>query len=183
MPENKRNPIRNYHLESDIFNLKPDKSKNLETIRGYHNSSNVFVNNEPIKGGNGIRNYHLESDILFQKGTKKKEKKGIKGPKTNFESEFQPQKKAKIRRIVGKELERTYKEMDPVSKKTARYKNEPNPENGLVYDFSNNPFRVGKTNKKLMPEKLNETEPTVGKGKKLFLIKNNEDPGSSLINH
>ena len=34
-----------------------------------------------------------------------------------------------------------------------------------------------------MPEKMNETMPKTEKGKKLFLIKNNEDPGSSLINH
>jgi hypothetical protein len=78
---------------------------------------------------------------------------------------------------------RTYDEIDPVSKKTAQYKNEPHPDNGLVYDFSNNPFRIGKTNKKYLPEKLNETEPKIEKGKKLFLIKNNEDPGSSLLNH
>ena len=183
MPEKRRQPIRNYHFESDIFNIKPDKSKTLETIRGYHNSSNVFVNKEQIKGENGIRNYHLESDILFQKGTNEKEKKGIKGPKINYESKFDQQKKGKIRRIVGKELKRTYEETDPISKKTVKYKNEPNPDNGLVYDFSNNPFRVGKTNKRLMPEKLNETEPKAEKGKKLFLIKNNEDPGSSLLNH
>ena len=61
---------------------------------------------------------------------------------------------------------RTYEEIDPVTKKTPKYKNEPNPDNGLVYDFSNNPFRVGKTNKKLMPEKLNETVPKFEKGKK-----------------
>ena len=34
-----------------------------------------------------------------------------------------------------------------------------------------------------MPEKLFETEPKVEKGKKLFNIKNNEDPGSSLCNN
>ncbi len=82
--------------------MKPDKSKNLETIRGYHNSSNAFVNNEPIKDGNGIRNYHLESDVLFQKGTKEKEKKGIKGPQINYESQFQPQKKGKIKELLEK---------------------------------------------------------------------------------
>ena len=78
---------------------------------------------------------------------------------------------------------RIYEEIDLITKKTAKYKNEPHPDNGLVYDFSNNPFRVGKTNKKLMPEKMNETVPVskFEKGKKLFLKKNNEDPGSSLL--
>ena len=77
---------------------------------------------------------------------------------------------------------RTYEEIDPVNKKTAKYKNEANPDNGLVYDFSKNPFRIGKTNKRLMPEKMNETEPKVEKGKKLFKKKNNEDPRSTLWN-
>ena len=35
---------------------------------------------------------------------------------------------------------RTYEEIDPVNKKTAKYKNNTNPDNALVYDFSNNPF-------------------------------------------
>jgi hypothetical protein len=77
---------------------------------------------------------------------------------------------------------RTYEEIDPVNKKTAKYKNEANPDNVLVYDFSNNPFRIGKTNKRLMPEKMNETEPKLEKGKKLFKKKNNEDPRSTLWN-
>ena len=183
IPEKTIKPIRNYHLESDIFHNKPDNSKTLDAIRGYHNHSNAFINKEPIDGGNGIRSYHLESDILFQKKYNEKEKKGIKGPKINYESNHDQQKKGKIRRIEGKEFMRTYEEMEPISKKNVKYKNEPNPDNGLVYDFSNNPFRVGKTNKRLMPEKLYETMPHVEKGKKLFLIKNNEDPGSSLINH
>lgn len=181
MPEKTRHPIRNYHLESDIFHKKPDNSKTLESIRGYHNSSNVFVNTEPNNFGKGIRSYHLESDILFKKDNKEKEKKGIRGPTINYESKNEPQKKGKIRRYLRKEFNRTYEEIDPISKKTAKYKNEPHPDNGLVYDFSNNPFRIGKTNKKLMPEKMNETVPKTAKGKKLFLIKNNEDPGSSLL--
>ena len=180
MVEKTKKPIRSYHLESDIFHNKPDNSKTLEPIRGYHNSSNVFVNTEPHYG-KGIRSYHLESDILFKKDNNEKEKKGIKGPKINYESKNEPQKKGKIRRYLRKELMRTYEEIEPITKKTAKYKNEPNPDNGLVYDFSNNPFRVGKTNKKLMPEKLNETVPKFEKGKKLFLKKNNEDPGSSLL--
>lgn len=117
---------------------------------------------------------------MFTKGNNQKEKRAIKSSKINYESINDPQKKGKIRRILGKEFERTTKEIDPASKKNVKYKNDPNPDNGLVYDFSNNPFRIGKTNKKLMPEKLFETEPKAEKGKKLFNIKNNEDPGSSL---
>ena len=117
---------------------------------------------------------------MFTKGNNPKDKRTIKSSKINYESIKDPQKKGKIRRILGKEFERTTKEIDPSSKKNVKYKNEPNPDNGLVYDFSNNPFRVGKTNKRLMPEKLFETEPKVEKGKKFFNIKNNEDPGSSL---
>ena len=181
MPEKPKNPIKNYHLESDIFNVKPDKSKTLEAIRGYHNSSNVFVNNEPKNTGKAIRSYHLESDILFTKGNNQKEKKPIRGAKINYETMNEPQKKGKIRRILGKELNRTTEEIEPISKKTVKYKNEPNPDNGLVYDFSNNPFRVGKTNKRLMPEKMNETSPKLVKGKKLYNRKNNEDAGSSLL--
>jgi len=181
MPEKPKNPIKNYHLESDIFNLKPDKSKTVEAIRGYHNESNVFVNNEPRNTGKAIRSYHLESDILFTKGKNQKEKKAIKSSKINYETINEPQKKLKIRRILGKELVTSTEEMDPISKKTVKYKNKPNPDNGLVYDFTNNSFRVGKTNKRLMPEKMNETVPKIQRGKKLFMKKNNEDPGSSLV--
>ena len=78
---------------------------------------------------------------------------------------------------------RTYEEMQPKSIKINKLKNEPHPDNGLVYDFTYKPYKIGKTNKRLIPEKMNETEPKIEKGKKLFLIKNNEDPGSSLINH
>ena len=155
----------------------------MDPIRGYHNYSNVFINKEPKTGGNGIRSYHLESDILFQKKYNEKEKKGIRGPKNNFESRNDLQKKEKMRKIDGREFMRTCEVMRPSFKKNIRYKNEPHPDNGLVYDFSNKPFRIGKTEKKLMPEKLYETAPKVEKGKKLFLIKNNEDPGSSLIKH
>ena len=84
---------------------------------------------------------------------------------------------------MGKEFMRTSEVMKPSFKKNVKYKNEPNPDNGLVYDFSNNPFKIGKTYKKIQPEKLYETVPKVEKGKKLFLIKNNEDPGSSLVGH
>jgi len=181
--ETAKQPIRNYHLESDIFNTKPDNSKTLEAVRGYHNQSNVFINNEPKQGYNAIRSYHLESDILFQKGKNEKEKKGIKSAKINNETRNEPQKMGKIRRIEGKEFKRTYEEFQPKSIKINKSKNEPNPDNGLAYDFTYKPFKIGKTNKRLMPEKLNETEPKMEKGKKLFLIKNNEDPGSSLINH
>ena len=40
---------------------------------------------------------------------------------------------------------------------------------------------MGKTEKKLMPEKMKETVPKIQRTKKLFLKKNNEDPGSSLV--
>ena len=183
LEEEPKKPIRNYHLESDIFNLKPDNSKTQTAIRGYHNKSNAFGNTESNGGPKGIRSYHLESDILFKKKDNIKEKKGIRGPEINYESINEPQKKGKIRRFIGKEQMRTYEEIDPISKKSAKYKNEPHPDNGLVYDFTNNPFRVGKTNKKLMPEKLNETTPHFEKGKKLFMKKNNEDPRSTLWNN
>ena len=181
--ETSKQPIRNYHLESDIFNTKPDNSKTLDAIRGYHNESNVFINKEPRQRYNAIRSYHLESDILFQKGKNEKEKKTIKSSKINNETRNEPQKMGKIRRIEGKEFKRTYEEFQPKSIKINKSKNEPNPDNGLAYDFTSKPNKIGKTNKRLMPEKMNETEPKMEKGKKLFLIKNNEDPGSSLINH
>ena len=181
--ETTKQPIRNYHLERDIFNTKPDNSKTLDAIRGYHNESNVFINKEPRQRYNAIRSYHLESDILFQKGKNEKEKKTIKSSKINNETRNEPQKMGKIRRIEGKEFKRTYEEFQPKSIKINKSKNEPNPDNGLAYDFTSKPNKIGKTNKRLMPEKMNETEPKMEKGKKLFLIKNNEDPGSSLINH
>ncbi len=136
----------------------------------------------PEKTIKPIRNYHLESDILFEKENKEKEKKRIKGAKINYESKDEPEKKVRIRRILGNEFKRSYEEIK-IPRKNVKYKNEPHPDNGLVYDFTNNPFRLGKTNKRLMPEKLNETVPKIEKGKKMFLIKNNEDPGSSLINN
>ena len=120
MPEKTKNPIRNYHLESEIFNVKPDKSKTLESIRRYHNSSNVFVNNEPKNSGKAIRTYHLESDILLTTGNNQKEKKAIRGVKFNYETMNDPQKKGKIRRILGKELNRTTEEIDPISKKSIK---------------------------------------------------------------
>ena len=126
---------------------------------------------------------HFSSLFLFEKTYNEKEKKGIKGPSINYESKNEPQKKGRIRRILGNEFKRTYEEIEPIPRKNIKYKNEPHPDNGLVYDFTNNPFRLGKTDKRLMPEKMNETMPKIEKGKKLFLIKNNEDPGSSLINH
>ena len=181
--EESKKSFRNYHLESDIFNLKPDNSKTQTTIRGYQNKSNVFGNTESNVGPKGIRSYHLESDILFKKKDNIKEKKSIRGPEINYESINEPEKKGKIRRIIGKEQMRTFEEIDPISKKSAKYKNEAHPDNGLAYDFTNNPFRVGKTNKKLMPEKLNETIPNIEKGKKLFIKKNNEDPRSTLWNN
>ena len=118
MPEKTKNPIRNYHLESEIFNVKPDKSKTLEAIRGYHNSINVF--DEPKNNGKAIRAYHLESDILFTKGNNQKEKKAIRGAKINYETVNEPQKKGKIRRILGKELNRTTEEIDRISKKSIK---------------------------------------------------------------
>ena len=117
-----KNPMRNYHLESEIFNVKPDKSKTLESIRRYHNSSNVFVNNEPKNSGKAIRTYHLESDILFTTGNNQKEKKAIRGVKFNYETMNDPQKKGKIRRILGKELNRTNEEIVPISKKMLNIK-------------------------------------------------------------
>ena len=51
----------------------------------------------------------------------------------------------------------------------------------MAFDFTNKPVYIGKTNKRLMPEKMKETVPKIQRGKKLFMKKNNEDPGSSLV--
>ena len=179
--EESKKSFRNYHLESDIFNLKPDNSKTQTTIRGYQNKSNVFGNTESNVGPKGIRSYHLESDILFTKNPGKEEKSGINRATKNEESKINPEKTEKNKKNVGRDFIRTNDEWDLTSKKTAKYKNEPNPDNGLAFDFSNKPVYIGKTDKKYLPEKRNETEPEIQRGKKLFMKKNNEDPGSSLI--
>ena len=130
----------------------------------------------------GIRTYHLESDILFTKNTPDEKKSGIKSSTKNNESKIEIKKENKNKtKNVGREFLRTYEEWDLSSKKTAKYKNEPNPDNGLAFDFSNKPVELGKTNKRLMPEKMKETVPKIQRGKKLFMKKNNEDPGSSLV--
>ena len=81
-----------------------------------------------------------------------------------------------------KKYNRTYEEWDLGSKKSTKYKNEPHPDNGLVYDFTKKPVYIGNTGKKVNPEKLKETVPKIQRTKKLYLKKNNEDPGSSLTN-
>ena len=182
MEENQKKPIRSYHQQSDIFMKNTDNSKNIKGIRAYRNASNAFNFTEPNqdkKTNNG--NYYLESDIFFTKNGNDKEKKPIRGGKINYESKVETKKDEKKRKILGKEFVRTYEEWDLGSKKSAKYKNEPNPDNGLVFDFSQKPINIGITGKRLMPEKKKETVPKIQRTKKLFLKKNNEDPGSSLI--
>ena len=154
----------------------------MKGIQGYKNSSNVFNYNQPNQISKGIRDYHLQSDILFTKTNPDEKKvKSIRGGKFNLESTIEPKKEEKIKKNVGREFQRTYEEWDLSSKKTVKYKNQPNPDNGLAFDFRDKPVCIGKTNKRLMPEKMNETVPKIQRGKKLFMKKNNEDPGSSLI--
>ena len=124
----------------------------------------IYLNNENNENTNEIEN----------------NKKSIRGGTKNIESKIETQKEDKIKKNVGREFLRTYDEWELGSKKTAKYKNEPNPDNGLAFDFSKKPFELGKTNKRLMPEKMKETVPKIQRGKKLFMKKNNEDPGSSL---
>ena len=167
-------------MQSDIFNKNPDNSSNIKGIQGYKNSSNVFNYTEPNQISKGIRDYHLQSDILFQKNPSNEEKVNNRGVYKNSESKIEPKKEEKNKKDVGREFLRTYDEWELGSKKTAKYKNQPNPDNGLAFDFSKKPVGLGKTNKRLMPEKMNETVPKIQRGKKLFMKKNNEDPGSSL---
>ena len=167
-------------MQSDIFNKNPDTSSNIKGIQGYKNSSNVFNYTEPNQISKGIRDYHLQSDILFQKNPSNGEKVNNRGVYKNSESKIEPKKEEKNKKDVGREFLRTYDEWELGSKKTAKYKNQPNPDNGLAFDFSKKPVGLGKTNKRLMPEKMNETVPKIQRGKKLFMKKNNEDPGSSL---
>ena len=155
---------------------------NIKGIQGYKNASNVFNFEQPNQIAKGIRNYHLQSDILFTKNNPQEKKvNSIRGGKINFESKIEPKREEAIKKNVGKEFQRSYQEWDLTSKKTAKYKNQPNPDNGLAFDFSDKPVNIGKTNKRLMPEKMEETVPKIQRGKKLFMKKNNEDPGSSLI--
>ena len=181
LEDNPKKSFKSYHQQSDIFHKEPDNSKNIKGIQGYKNASSAFTYTEPnqsSKANNGT--YHLESDIFFTKSSNDKTKKPIRGGKINYESKIEP-KKEKNKKIERKEFLRTYEEWDLGSKKSAKYKNEPHPDNGLVYDFSNKPVFMGKTEKKLMPEKMKETVPKIQRTKKLFLKKNNEDPGSSLV--
>ena len=173
--------IRTYHQHSDIFHKNADNSSNIKGIKGYKNASNVFNYTEPYQTTKGIRSYHLQSDILFTKNIPQENKISIKRSTKNNESKIEPKKEEKIKKKVGKEFLRTYDEWDLTSKKTANYKNKPNPDNGLVFDFTKKPVYIGKTNKRLMPEKNKETVPKIQRGKKQFLKKNNEDPGSSLV--
>ena len=116
------------------------------------------------------------------KNTPEEKTSGIKRRPNNIESKIEIKKDEKNNtKNVGRDFIRTYDEWDLISKKTAKYKNEPNPDNGLAFDFSNKPVELGKTNKRLMPEKMKETVPKIQRGKKLFMKKNNEDPGSSLV--
>ena len=179
--DNEKKSFKSYHLQSDIFHKNADNSKYIKGIQGYKNSSNVFNSTEPNQVAKGIKSYHLESDILFTKNTPEGNKKSIRGGTKNIESKIETQKEDKIKKNVGREFLRTYDEMDLTNKKTAKYKNQPNPDNGLAFDFSKKPFELGKTNKRLMPEKMKETVPKIQRGKKLFMKKNNEDPGSSLV--
>ena len=116
------------------------------------------------------------------KNTPEEKTSGIKRGTKNNESKVEIKKDDNNKtKNMGREFLRTYDEWELTSKKTAKYKNEPNPDNGLAFDFSNKPIELGKTNKRLMPEKMKETVPKIQRGKKLFMKKNNEDPGSSLV--
>ena len=152
----------------------------MKGIQGYKNTSNVFNFTEPNQTSKGIRSYHLQSDILFTKNTQDKKKNTIQSGYKNAESKIEPKKEEKRKKEVGREFLRTHEEWDLTYNKSRKYKNQPNPDNGLAFDFSNKPMGIGKTNKRLMPEKMKETVPKIQRGKKLFMKKNNEDPGSSL---
>ena len=182
LEDNQKKSFKTYHLQSDIFHNNVDNSSKPKSIQGYRkNQSDVFNFTQPNQTAKGIRKYNLESDILFTKNIQEKKKNVIRSGKVNIESKIEPKKEEKNKKQVGKEFIRTYDEWDLTSKKTVKYKNDPNPDNGLVFDFSNKPFNLGKTNKRLMPEKMKETVPKIQRGKKLFMKKNNEDPGSSLF--
>ena len=171
LEDNPKKSNKSYHQQSDIFNKNPDNSSNIKGIQGYKNASNVFNFSQPNQAPKGIRSYHLESDILFTKNPGKEEKSGINRATKNEESKINPEKTEKIKKNVGRDFIRTNDEWDLTSKKTAKYKNEPNPDNGLAFDFSNKPVYIGKTDKKYLPEKRKETEPEIQRGKKLFMKK------------
>ncbi len=167
-------------MQSDIFHKNANDVQNRKGIRSYKNSSNVFNFTEPNQIPKSFKSYHLQSDILFTKNIPGDNKRSIRGGAKNIESKIEAKKEEKNKKNVGREFLRTYDEMDLTGKKTVKYKNQPNPDNGLVYDFSNKPFELGKTDKRLMPEKMKETVPKIQRGKKMFMKKNKEDPGSSL---
>jgi hypothetical protein len=177
IPEKQRT-FRTHYKETDIFNLKPPKEVNTSNpIRKYNNQSSIS-STEPHTEKIRPKKY-LESDILFRKECKVEENKVIYGAKRNEESKIEQNKIEKRRQNLGKEFLRTYEEIDPMGRKNMKYKNEPNPDNGLAFDFSNNAGKI-KTGKKILPEKISETVPKIQRGKKIYGIKNNEDPGSSL---
>ena len=180
--DNQKKSIKSYHQQSDIFHKNKDNSSDIKGIQGYKNTSHVFNYTQPEQTSKGIRTYHLESDILFTKNAPEEKKSSIKRGTKNNESKIEIKKEDNNKtKKVGREFLRSYDEWDLSSKKTVKYKNEPNPDNGLAFDFSNKPVELGKTNKRLMPEKMKETVPKIQRGKKLFMKKNNEDPGSSLV--
>ena len=157
-PRWKKRTIRDYHLESDIFNQKP-----------------VKVNQTQVK------NYYKSDIFHFNEDKSNNPKKTIKSGKCYIESGKEPEKKERPHKIIrGEQLKETFqkdwntKRMRPIIRKE-------DSDNTLAYDLTKQPPKLEKTQKKLIKDPY--TIQLERKGKKIIPERIKEDPGNTLAYH
>ena len=154
-PRWKKRTIRNYHLESDIFNQKPKKTNQTQ-----------------------IKNYY-KSDIFHFNDDKDIPKKTIRSGKCFLESGKEPEKRPnKI--IRGEQLKETTQKDWNTNRMRPGIRKEDS-DNTLAFDLSRLPPRFIKTQKRKIQEPL--PKKSVRQGKRIMTERIKEDPGNTLAYH
>ena len=157
--------------------LREDPKKINVPIRGYQNKSNIFSQTEPNIMNKSNKTYHLDSDIHFQKPDKENQKKTIKKGIFNNET---TEEVYDVKGTRKKLISPVFEESKIAQRKITKERNSADPDNTMAHDFSNGPSMKVKTCIKFNPFKLQESEASVRKGKKIWVEKKKEDANSSI---